>query len=69
MTQDFFLTVQGVTDARTLNALISQISRYQTICLLCGDQAAFIPYAGRLILEKDTIAKKLLACIMAYTLV
>ena len=27
MTQDFFLTVEGVTDARTLNALISQISR------------------------------------------
>ena len=27
--------------------------------MLCGDQAAFIPCAGRLILEKDTIAKKI----------
>ena len=31
----------------------------QTICSLCGDQAAFIPCAGRLILEKDAIAKKI----------
>ena len=31
----------------------------QTICSLCGDQAAFIPCTGRLILEKDTIAKKI----------
>ena len=40
----------------------------QTICSLCGDQAAFITCTVRLILEKDTIAKKLLANIMVHTL-
>ena len=31
----------------------------QTICSLCVYQAAFIPCTGRLILENDTIAKKI----------
>ena len=41
----------------------------QTIRSLCGDQAAFIPCTGRLIFEKDTIAKKIIASIMVHTLV
>ena len=41
----------------------------QTIYSLCGDQAEFMPCTGHLILEKDTIAKKLLASIMLYSLV
>ena len=76
MAQDFFLIVEGVTVARTLNALKSQISvltvpnfKRKTIYSLCGDQAEFMPRTGHLILEKDTIAKKLLASIMLYTLV
>ena len=65
MAQHFFLIVERVTVARTLNALISQISVLtvsnfkRKICSLCGDQAAYIPCTGRLILEKDTIAKKI----------
>ena len=69
MAQDFFLIVEGVTVARTLNVLIYQISvltvpnfkkKYdQTICSLRGDQAAFIPCRGRFILEKDTNVKKI----------
>ena len=31
----------------------------QTICSLCGDQAAFIPCTGRLTLEKETNVKKI----------
>ena len=41
----------------------------QTICWLCGDHAAFIPYTGRLILEKTQLRKKLLASIMGHTLI
>ena len=41
-----------------VNCVEFQTKDDQTICSLCGDQAAFIPCIGHLILEKDTIAKK-----------
>ena len=41
-----------------VNCVEFQTKDDQTICSLCGDQAAFIPCIGYLILEKEPIAKK-----------
>ena len=41
-----------------VNCVKFQKKDNKTICLLCRDQAVFIPCTGHLILEKDTIAKK-----------
>ena len=54
-----------------VNCVEFQTKDDQTICSLCGDQAAFIPCIGYLILEKEPIAekkKKLLGRIMVCTL-